>query len=62
LLPANGDSRDIVGGHGVPVGTAGGVRPPTVAYLGRIARSAGRLSFAGALSPTVYPTWGQPPA
>src|SRR4051794_26520224 len=53
FLPTNGDSRDIVGGgHGVPVGTAGGVRPPTVAYLGQIARSAEQLGFVGALTPT----------
>jgi alkanesulfonate monooxygenase len=53
FLPTNGDSRDIVGGgHGVPVGAAGGVRPPTVAYLGQIARSAEQLGFTGALTPT----------
>jgi alkanesulfonate monooxygenase len=53
FLPTNGDSRDIVGGgQGVPVGAAGGVRPPTVAYLGQIARSAEQLGFAGALTPT----------
>jgi alkanesulfonate monooxygenase len=53
FLPTQGDSRDIVGGgHGVPVGAAGGVRPATVAYLGQIARSAEQLGFAGALTPT----------
>ncbi|WP_199509577.1 LLM class flavin-dependent oxidoreductase [Nucisporomicrobium flavum] len=53
FLPTNGDSRDIVGGgHGVPVGAAGGVRPLTIAYLGQIARSAEQLGFAGALTPT----------
>jgi alkanesulfonate monooxygenase len=53
FLPTNGDGRDIVGGgHGVPVGSAGGVRPATVAYLGQIARSAEQLGFAGALTPT----------
>jgi alkanesulfonate monooxygenase len=52
FLPTNGDGRDIVGGgHGVPTGSAGGVRPPTVAYLGQIARSAEQLGFAGALTP-----------
>jgi alkanesulfonate monooxygenase len=52
FLPTNGDGRDIVGGgHGVPVGSAGGVRPATVAYLGQIARSAEQLGFAGALTP-----------
>src|ERR687893_1305296 len=53
LLPTNGDSRDIVsGGHGVPVGAAGGVRPMTIGYLGQIARSAEQLGFVGALTPT----------
>ncbi len=53
FLPTNGDSRDIVGGgHGVPVGSAGGVRPLTIGYLGQIARSAEQLGFAGALTPT----------
>ncbi|GAA0394697.1 LLM class flavin-dependent oxidoreductase [Micromonospora gifhornensis] len=53
FLPTYGDSRDIVGGgHGVPVGRAGGSRPPTVAYLGQIARTAEQLGFVGALTPT----------
>jgi alkanesulfonate monooxygenase len=53
FLPTNGDSRDIVGGgHGVPTGAAGGARPPSVAYLGQIARSAEQLGFVGALTPT----------
>ncbi|PTA44030.1 LLM class flavin-dependent oxidoreductase [Micromonospora sp. RP3T] len=53
FLPTYGDSRDIVGGgHGVPVGTAGGARPADVAYLGQIARSAEQLGFVGALTPT----------
>jgi alkanesulfonate monooxygenase len=53
FLPTNGDSRDIVGGgHGVPTGAAGGVRPATVGYLGQIARSAEQLGFVGALTPT----------
>ncbi|MGX4654034.1 LLM class flavin-dependent oxidoreductase [Micromonospora sp. SCSIO 07396] len=53
FLPTYGDSRDIVGGgHGVAVGTAGGARPATVAYLGQIARSAEQLGFVGALTPT----------
>src|SRR3954470_14946555 len=52
FLPTNGDGRDIVGGgHGTPVGSAGGVRPPTVAYLGQIARAAEQLGFVGALTP-----------
>jgi alkanesulfonate monooxygenase len=53
FLPTNGDSRDIVGGgHGTPVGSAGGVRPLTIGYLGQIARSAEQLGFTGALTPT----------
>jgi alkanesulfonate monooxygenase len=53
FLPTNGDSRDIVGGgHGMPAGAAGGARPPSVAYLGQIARSAEQLGFEGALTPT----------
>ncbi|AGL17579.1 LLM class flavin-dependent oxidoreductase [Actinoplanes sp. N902-109] len=52
FLPTNGDSRDIVGGgHGTPVGSAGGVRPLTIGYLGQIARSAEQLGFTGALTP-----------
>lgn len=53
FLPTYGDSREIVGGgHGVPVGSAGGVRPADVAYLGQIARTAEQLGFVGALTPT----------
>src|SRR3954451_1529449 len=53
FLPTNGDSRDIVGGgHGVPTGAAGGVRPLTIGYLGQIARSAEQLGFTAALTPT----------
>src|SRR5688500_10264658 len=53
FLPTNGDSRDIVGGgHGTPVGSAGGIRPLTIGYLGQIARSADQLGFVGALTPT----------
>jgi alkanesulfonate monooxygenase len=53
FLPTNGDSREIVGGgHGVPAGAAGGARPPSVGYLGQIARSAEQLGFVGALTPT----------
>ncbi|MET8282190.1 LLM class flavin-dependent oxidoreductase [Micromonospora sp. NPDC005174] len=53
FLPTNGDSRDVVGGgHGVPTGAAGGARPPSVAYLGQIARTAEQLGFVGALTPT----------
>jgi alkanesulfonate monooxygenase len=53
FLPTNGDGRDIVGGgHGVTAGAAGAIRPPTIAYLGQIARSAEQLGFEGALTPT----------
>ncbi|SRR5712691_6045957 len=53
FLPTNGDGRDIVGGgHGVATGAAGAIRPPTIAYLGQIARSAEQLGFEGALTPT----------
>jgi alkanesulfonate monooxygenase len=53
FLPTSGDSRDIVGGgHGVTPGAAGSVRPPTVEYLGQIARAAEQLGFLGALTPT----------
>jgi alkanesulfonate monooxygenase len=53
FLPTNGDGRDIVGGgHGVATGTAGTIRPASIAYLGQIARSAEQLGFEGALTPT----------
>ncbi|MFF5175401.1 LLM class flavin-dependent oxidoreductase [Micromonospora sp. NPDC000089] len=53
FLPTYGDSRDVVGGgHGTPIGTAGGARPASVAYLGQIARTAEQLGFVGALTPT----------
>jgi alkanesulfonate monooxygenase len=53
FLPTNGDGRDIVGGgHGVATGAAGAIRPPSIQYLGQIARSAEQLGFAGALTPT----------
>jgi alkanesulfonate monooxygenase len=53
FLPTNGDGRDIVGGgHGVATGTAGTIRPASLAYLGQIARSAEQLGFEGALTPT----------
>ena len=53
FLPTNGDGRDIVGGgHGVAAGAAGAIRPPSVQYLGQIARSAEQLGFEAALTPT----------
>jgi alkanesulfonate monooxygenase len=53
FLPTNGDGRDIIGGgHGLATGTAGTIRPASLAYLGQIARSAEQLGFEGALTPT----------
>ncbi|GAA3884023.1 LLM class flavin-dependent oxidoreductase [Streptomyces sedi] len=53
FLPTSGDSRHVVGGgHGTPVNAAGADRPPTVDYLGQIARAAEHVGFAGALTPT----------
>ncbi|AQW49206.1 LLM class flavin-dependent oxidoreductase [Streptomyces violaceusniger] len=53
FLPTNGDSRHVVGGgHGTPVTSAGGDRPPSVGYLSQIARAAEHLGFEGALTPT----------
>ena len=52
FLPTNGDGRDIVGGgHGI-AGSEGMRRPPSVRYLGQIARSAEQLGFEAALTPT----------
>ncbi|MFC9324256.1 LLM class flavin-dependent oxidoreductase [Kitasatospora sp. NPDC057015] len=51
FLPTTGDSRQVVGGgHGSTPGVVD--RPPTVAYLGQIARTAEQLGFTGALTPT----------
>ncbi|TDC65674.1 LLM class flavin-dependent oxidoreductase [Streptomyces hainanensis] len=53
FLPTNGDSRHVVGGgHGAAVTASGRDRPPTVGYLGQIARAAEQLGFVGALTPT----------
>ncbi|MGW4648560.1 LLM class flavin-dependent oxidoreductase [Kitasatospora sp. NPDC004289] len=53
FLPTTGDSRQVVGGgHGSTPGTAGTDRPPSIAYLGQIARTAEQLGFTGALTPT----------
>src|SRR6202790_1641770 len=53
FLPTHGDGRDIVGGgHGVATGTAGTIRPATLAYLGQVARTAEQLGFEAALTPT----------
>jgi alkanesulfonate monooxygenase len=52
FLPTNGgDGRQIVGGgHGLGPGPSG--RPPSVSYLGQIARAAEDLGFEAALTPT----------
>src|ERR1035437_6433670 len=53
FLPTNGDGRDIVGGgHGVATGTAGTIRPATLACLGQGARTAEQLGCEAALPPT----------
>jgi len=67
FLPTNGDSRgdlslgNAVGSRGSRVGGKGelllsrgsaGDRPPTLGYLGQIARSAEQLGFDAALTPT----------
>ncbi|MGV9559578.1 LLM class flavin-dependent oxidoreductase [Streptomyces sp. NPDC003401] len=53
FLPTNGDSRHVVGGgHGTSVTASGQDRPPTIGYLGQIARAAEDLGFEGALTPT----------
>jgi alkanesulfonate monooxygenase len=55
-LPTNGDSREIVGSGDdsqYAVGpTAGRIRPPTIAYLGEIARTAELLGFESVLTTT----------
>nr|WP_180218697.1 LLM class flavin-dependent oxidoreductase [Streptomyces albus] len=52
-MPTSGDSRHVVGGgHGSPLGAAGADRPPSLGYLGQIARAAEQLGFAGVLTPT----------
>ncbi|WP_331769458.1 LLM class flavin-dependent oxidoreductase (plasmid) [Embleya sp. NBC_00888] len=53
FLPTTGDSRHVVGGgHGSTPGAAGADRPPSIGYLGQIARAAEQLGFVGALTPT----------
>ncbi|HUB98376.1 MAG TPA: LLM class flavin-dependent oxidoreductase [Solirubrobacterales bacterium] len=59
FLPTNGDSRadlslgNAAGAHGARVELGdGGERPPTIEYIGQIARSAEELGFEGALTPT----------
>jgi alkanesulfonate monooxygenase len=52
FLPTNGgDGRQIVGGgHGLGPGPSG--RPPSVSYLGQVARAAEDVGFEAALTPT----------
>jgi alkanesulfonate monooxygenase len=52
FLPTNGgDGRHVVGGgHGLGPGPSG--RPPSVSYLGQIARAAEDVGFEAALTPT----------
>ena len=58
FLPTTGDSRGIlgagnaVGAHHKRASDVDGDRPPTLEYLGQIARSAEQLGFHGALTPT----------
>ena len=58
FLPTTGDARGIlgagtvVGAHHVRAGAGAGERPPSVDYLGQIARSAEQLGFEAALTPT----------
>jgi alkanesulfonate monooxygenase len=55
-LPTNGDSREIVGSgddsHLSLGPSASRIRPPTIAYLGEIARTAELLGFESVLTPT----------
>jgi alkanesulfonate monooxygenase len=55
-LPTNGDSREIVGSGDdshVAVGpSASRIRPPSIAYLGEVARTAELLGFEAVLTPT----------
>jgi alkanesulfonate monooxygenase len=52
FLPTNGgDGRHVVGGgHGLHAGPSG--RPPSVSYLGQVARAAEDVGFEAALTPT----------
>jgi alkanesulfonate monooxygenase len=55
-LPTNGDSREIVGSgddsHFAVGPTASRIRPPSIDYLGEIARTAELLGFESVLTPT----------
>jgi len=58
FLPTSGDGRGIVGGGASGWQTQNGrtpqtvTRPPSIEYLGQIARSAEQLGFTGVLTPT----------
>ncbi|MBB5874138.1 alkanesulfonate monooxygenase [Allocatelliglobosispora scoriae] len=56
FLPTGGDSRTVdVGVHGTTIGAssaAAGTRPPTLDYLGQLARAADTLGYTGVLTPT----------
>ncbi|WP_439333627.1 LLM class flavin-dependent oxidoreductase [Trebonia kvetii] len=48
FLPTNGDGRDIVGGnHSASAAAVAAGRPPTIGYLGQVARGAEQLGFRG---------------
>lgn len=51
FLPTNGDGRHLVEPVAPEPGTAGGQRPPTLAYLTQIALAAEAYGFEGALTP-----------
>ncbi len=52
FLPTQGDGRRLIEtGEAPPEGVAGGYRPPTLAYLSRIATAAEDLGFEAALTP-----------
>jgi hypothetical protein len=64
-LPTNGDSREIVGSgddsHLAVGPSTSGIRSPTIAYLGEIARTAELLGFEAVLTPPgTWCTGGQP--
>jgi alkanesulfonate monooxygenase len=58
FLPTNGDSRsdlslgNAVGGSGSRARPGGEDRPPTIGYIGQVARTAEQLGFRAALTPT----------
>lgn len=53
-LPTNGDSRGLTGSGNDShvIGFAGGFRPPTLSYLGEVARAAEAQPFHAVLTPT----------